>query len=233
VTVQGLPPHWIAPVQALFPQRTVQLVASRQSIAPGQPDAGQSMEQAWPFGHLMSPVHGLQAVPQANVHVPLLQVPPAAMQSSHSFVATGVPQMPPLPTLPPTPPLPMPPMTVPPAPVPAIPAPPVVPALPVVPAPPVVPALPVVPTLPALPVVPAAPVVPALPAAPVVPASPAIGTTPPVPPGALAPPVEPDRPALSTLQPTASRQTASRATRAALDNGQPSMTTTNLTHCGT
>jgi A-kinase anchor protein 14 len=226
--MQGLPPHWIAPAQAVLPQRTVQLVASLQSIAPGQPDAGQSMEQAISFGHLMSPVHGLQAVPQANVHVPLLQVPPAAMQSSQAVVATGVPQtMPP----PPPPPVPGPPAAVPPAPLPAVPVPfapalpvlppaPIVPALPVVPAIPLVPALPVVPTLPAPPVVPtlpAMPVVPTLPAPPVVPASPAVATVPPFPPEALAPPVALDRPALSMLQPPASRPTASHATRAALD----------------
>ena len=49
----------------------MQVVASRQSIAPGHPDAGQSIAQAIPFGHLMSPAHGLHVDPQANVQMNL------------------------------------------------------------------------------------------------------------------------------------------------------------------
>ena len=80
-TLQGLPPHWTAPTQAPSAQRTVQLVESRQSIEPGQPDAGQSMAQAIPIGHLMSPAHGLHADPHAKVQTSLMQLPPAATQS--------------------------------------------------------------------------------------------------------------------------------------------------------
>ena len=46
-----------------------------------------------PPGHLISPVQGLQGVPQTNEQVPPMQLPPAAMQSSHALVATGVPRM--------------------------------------------------------------------------------------------------------------------------------------------
>ena len=66
-------------MQALSAQRTVQLVESRQSIATAQPDAGQSIEQPISFGHLMSAVHGLHALPHANVQTPFTQLPPAAM----------------------------------------------------------------------------------------------------------------------------------------------------------
>jgi len=66
VTLQGLPPHWIELVHALSAQRTVQLVASRQSIATLHPEAGHSIAQAISFGHLMSDVHGLHAVPHVN-----------------------------------------------------------------------------------------------------------------------------------------------------------------------
>jgi hypothetical protein len=79
VTLQGLPPHEIAPVHALSPQRIVQLVASLQSTLPGHPDAGQSIEHGMSFGQRMSPGHGLHAVPQANVQTPLTQLPPASM----------------------------------------------------------------------------------------------------------------------------------------------------------
>ena len=88
----------------------MQLVDWRQSMAPAHPDAGHSIEQAIPSGHLMSPVQGLQGVPQMNWHVPPMQLPPAAMQSSHALVATGVPQMmPPAPAPPPVPVVPAPP----------------------------------------------------------------------------------------------------------------------------
>jgi hypothetical protein len=66
-------------VQASLAQRTVQLVESRQSIATAQPEAGQSIEQGMFFGHLMSAVQGLHALPQANVQTPLTQLPPALM----------------------------------------------------------------------------------------------------------------------------------------------------------
>ena len=66
-------------MQALSAQRTVQLVESRQSIATLHPDAGQSIEQPISFGHLMSAVQGLHALPHANTQTPFMQVPPAFM----------------------------------------------------------------------------------------------------------------------------------------------------------
>jgi hypothetical protein len=68
-------------VQAFSAQRTLQLLASRQSIATLHPDAGHSIEHALPLGHLMSVVQGLHAEPQANTQLPFMQLPPAAMQS--------------------------------------------------------------------------------------------------------------------------------------------------------
>ena len=59
----------------------MQLVESRQSIRPGQPEAGQSTEHAIPIGHLMSPGHGLHADPQAKVQTPFTQLPPASTHS--------------------------------------------------------------------------------------------------------------------------------------------------------
>ncbi len=136
-------------MQASWPQRTVQLVATRQSMAPAHPDAGHSIEQAIPSGHLMSPVQGLHGVPQLNWQVPPMQLPPAAMQSSHALVATGVPQMmPPVPAPPPVP-------VAPPRPPPSPAAPPPVPAVPD--SPPPVPAVSVEPASPPPPTVPAAP----------------------------------------------------------------------------
>ena len=80
----------------------MQVVESRQSMATAHPDGGQSIEQPISFGHLMSVVQGLQAVPQTNEQTPPLQVPPAAMHASQAAVATGVPQ-----TIPPAPPVPL------------------------------------------------------------------------------------------------------------------------------
>jgi hypothetical protein len=54
------------PVQALLPQVTAQVLASRQSMVPMQPEAGQVTEQGIPIGHLMLPLQGLQAEPQLN-----------------------------------------------------------------------------------------------------------------------------------------------------------------------
>jgi hypothetical protein len=112
VTLQGLPPHWTSALQALSAQRTVQLVESRQSIGTVQPEGGQSIEQPISFGHLMSVVHGLQALPQTNEQTPPMQVPPAAMQASQAAVATGVPHaippVPPAAVAPPPPPSPEP-----------------------------------------------------------------------------------------------------------------------------
>src|SRR5262245_642907 len=106
-------------------------------MAAGHPLAGQSIEHAIPFGHLMLPVHGLQGEPQLNEQVAFMHDPPAAMQASHSGVTTGIPQvMPPAPPLPPAPPVP--PVLAPPPPPtsPPIPDPPVPPTPPPVPAPP-------------------------------------------------------------------------------------------------
>ena len=69
-------------MHALSAQRTVQLLDSRQSMPIGQPDAGQSIEQAIPFGHLMSAVHGLHADPHMKTQPSFMQVPPAAMQAA-------------------------------------------------------------------------------------------------------------------------------------------------------
>lgn len=66
-------------MHALSAQRTVQLVESRQSIATLHPDAGQSIEHPISFGHLMSVVQGLHALPHANVQTPFTQLPPALM----------------------------------------------------------------------------------------------------------------------------------------------------------
>jgi pyruvate dehydrogenase E2 component (dihydrolipoamide acetyltransferase) len=169
--------------------------------------------QATPFGHLMSVVQGLHALPHVNTQPPFMQVPPAAMQSSHAFDPSGVPQMmPPVPAAP-------------------APAPPPTPATPPTPAP----ATPE----PAAPT-PAAPD-PALPAAPdpwspPVPAAPATGdpaVPPTAPSGAFATapvPPPPERPAVFTLQAAAHRPAATRATRAGRNRAQPSMTTTTFTH---
>ncbi len=97
----------MSPVHALSPQRTVQPVPIRQSMGKLQPEAGHSIWQAMPSGHLMAPGQGLQAVPHMNRQTPFEHVPPAAMQASHAVVGTGVPHMPPIP--PPRPPAPGPP----------------------------------------------------------------------------------------------------------------------------
>jgi hypothetical protein len=223
----------------------VQLVESRQSIWTAQPEAGQSIEQPISFGHLMSVVQGLHALPQANVQTPLTQLPPAFKHIWHWGVSVGVPQTippPPVPTLPPAPPLlaPLVPL-VPPSdapPVPAMGAPPV-PPVPVSTSPPTppMPAVPVSTTPPAPPMpspapaaasspVPAAgdPAVPAftppvpLAIAPSEPYAPPMPTPAPAVPEAAAPP---DNPALSTVQPAASRPAASHATRAVLDRISP------------
>src|ERR1043165_9425236 len=93
------------PVQALSAQRTVQLVESRQSIAMPQPEAGQSIEQPISFGHLMSVVQGLHALPQWRVQTPLMQLPPALIHIWPWTVSAGPPQVippppPPAPTVP-------------------------------------------------------------------------------------------------------------------------------------
>jgi len=155
-------------VHAPSAQRTLQAVESRQSIATGQPEAGQSMEQATPLGHLMSLVQGLHAVPHANVQTPFTQLPPAAAQAAHPAVSVGPQFMPLVPALPvgipiaPAMPMGMP--IVPPVPVPAAPPPGPLPAMlaPANPPPPPLAPTPVVPAAPSPPVpataVPAAPV---------------------------------------------------------------------------
>jgi hypothetical protein len=89
VKLQVEPPHWMPPVHALLPQVIVQVVASRQSIADVQPEAGHVIAHGIPSGHRIWPVHGLQVLPHVNVQVPLTHAPPASRQSAHvmeSFV---------------------------------------------------------------------------------------------------------------------------------------------------
>ena len=93
ITEQTPPPHWMSPVHALSPQRIVHPVDIRQSMAKLQPEAGHSIEQAIPSGHLIALGQGLQAVPHMNRQTPAEHVPPPAIQASQAVVATGMPHV--------------------------------------------------------------------------------------------------------------------------------------------
>jgi len=125
VRLQVEPPNWIPPVHELLAQVMVQVVASRQSIAPVQPDAGQAIVHGIPLGHLIGPAHGLQPlVPQLNAQLPFTHEPPAARQLGQVIesllpdvhAVPGPAAAPPPPPCPPVAPPPMPPDAIPPTP---------------------------------------------------------------------------------------------------------------------